>query len=87
MEIQEVVITFAVTRAAIAGERVLLAAGLKVRVMSRPAVLGDGCGICLRVAEGDRERAVAILGDAQVEAGPVYWKRQDRGGTIYRLVE
>ncbi len=83
----EAVLTFARTRCAIAGEETLLAAGVKVRVMSRPAALGDGCGISLRVAAEERERAVRILREAKVEVEEVYLKRLEGGDTKYWLLE
>jgi hypothetical protein len=52
--------TFAATRDAIEGEKLLLAAGLAAGVMPLPGGLGAGCGICLRVGPGDLERARAV---------------------------
>ncbi|MDR3147881.1 MAG: DUF3343 domain-containing protein [Treponema sp.] len=58
----EYMFTFATTRDAIEGEKKLLAGGLAVAVMPLPGRIGAGCGICLRVAPADLERARSILG-------------------------
>lgn len=80
----EIVFSFSVAQRAIAGERVLLAAGVGTRVMSLPSRLGEGCGICLRVDAGDRERALAVLTGAGAEPEGVYQKIGEGGGVEYR---
>ena len=49
------------THAAIAAERALLGGGVAARVMPIPAVIAAGCGIGLRVAEGQRAQANVLL--------------------------
>jgi hypothetical protein len=56
------VFSFHTTTEAIVGERRLLDAGLPVMVMPAPPRIGPGCGICLRVRDGDLEQARALLG-------------------------
>lgn len=58
----ELIITFENTRDAIMGERLLLDAGVEVRVMPMPAQLGPSCGIALRLGQQDLERAQTLLG-------------------------
>lgn len=82
----EVVFTFVDTRNAIGGEHALLAAGVPVRIMSRPSALGEGCGICLRVDEAERERAAAVMRGASVEIEAVYLKLRKNGKVAYILL-
>lgn len=77
------VFAFETTRAAIVGERALLDAGLDARVMPRPASLGEGCGICLRVPDGDGEAASAALRAAGAPVQGVFRKLRVNGATIY----
>jgi hypothetical protein len=60
----EFIFTFATTRDAIAGEKKLLAGGIRPAVMPLPDQLGAGCGICLRVSPAEREKARTALGAA-----------------------
>lgn len=46
-------ISFDSTQAAILAEGLLLAKGLKVRVMPLPSYVKAGCGICLNVNQDD----------------------------------
>ncbi len=85
-ETVEVVFTFSATRQAIIGEQVLLGAGVPVRVMARPSALGEGCGICLRVAAADRERGAELLLQAAVKRGGVYLKTIENGEMKYILL-
>lgn len=80
----EIVFTFSSTHRALAGERALLAAGFAVRVMSRPALLGTGCGICLRVDAADGGGAGEILREAGAAAQAAFLKTRDGGGTLYK---
>jgi hypothetical protein len=58
---EELVFSFRTTREAIVAERRLLDAGLPVTVMPTPPQIGPGCGICLRVRDGDLEKARRLL--------------------------
>lgn len=80
----EVVFTFASTLAAINGEAALLAAGLAVKVMPRPAALGEGCGLCLRLPEAQAEIARRLLSAADLEPEGLFDRLEDGGGAGYR---
>lgn len=82
----ETVFTFPNTANAVAGEQALLAASVAVRVMPRPSALGEGCGICLRVDEEERERSEAVLRDAGVRVEAVFLKTRENGTTCYQTV-
>ena len=58
----EFVFSFHDTREAIVAERRLLDAGLPVTVMPVPSQIGPACGLCLRIRDGDLERARVLLG-------------------------
>ena len=82
----EIVFTFHNTHGAIGGEKALLEGGLKVKVMALPSSLGAGCGICLRVAEADLSRALALLAGAGFEAEGVYRKTGPAGKIQYEQI-
>ncbi|MCC8166879.1 MAG: DUF3343 domain-containing protein [Planctomycetes bacterium] len=80
---REIVFVFPTTHNALAGEKSLLMAGIDVRVMTRPSSLGDGCGICLRIDEDQRNDAECALRDNDVLVGGIYIKSSDNGKTVY----
>lgn len=82
----EVVFTFAATSHAIGGEQALLNEGIAVRVMPRPSVLGDGCGICLRTAQSGMDSALRVLAQAGVDVEGVYLKSRECGKSVYTKV-
>ncbi|MDR1863036.1 MAG: DUF3343 domain-containing protein [Treponema sp.] len=59
----ELIFTFRNAHEAIMGERRLLDAGLGARAMPVPKALGKSCGIALRVAETEAEKAALVLGE------------------------
>jgi hypothetical protein len=59
---EELIVTFHTAREAVMGERKLLDAGLRVRVMPMPAALGKTCGIALRIGAAEGEKALLVLG-------------------------
>jgi hypothetical protein len=59
---EEFMFTFAAAGDAIGAEKKLLAGGLAPAVMPLPDQIGAGCGLCLRVAPDDLERARSLLG-------------------------
>jgi len=79
----EYVITFISTNYAIKGEKVLLEAGIRAAVMPLPPAIRAGCGICLRVKDGEREPAMRILTENGVTGTEVYQKT----ATGYEKVE
>lgn len=80
----EIIFTFRNTRNAVESEKELEAAGLCVRVMPRPSVLGQGCGICLRVDQEHRVRSEAVLQDAGIEVEGVYLRIKEKGKICYK---
>lgn len=64
--IVDAIASFKTTHDAILGERLLLEAGERVRVMPLPGGIAAGCGICLRIPVARRGEAIALL-----EAGGV----------------
>jgi hypothetical protein len=59
----ELIISFQSSHDAVMGERLLLDAGLAVRVMPMPPALGPACGIALRLAAADVPQAESLLGE------------------------
>ena len=59
----ELIICFNNSHDAIMGERLLLDSGIDVRVMPMPPELGPACGIALRLAADDFQKAEALLGN------------------------
>ena len=72
----ELIITFHNTHEAIMAEMVLLDSGIDVRVMPMPAQLGPACGIALRIAPADLERAGGLLGET---IGGIYCRAGETG--------
>ncbi|MHC6202893.1 DUF3343 domain-containing protein [Breznakiellaceae bacterium SP9] len=60
----ELIIAVHNTKEAIMGERKLLDAGIAVQVMPTPKPIGPSCGICLRVAAVDIQKAQDLLGES-----------------------
>lgn len=81
---REIVITFHDTHDAMAGESALSAESVPVRIMSRPAALGDGCGVCLRVDPDNRHAAAAILRNRGISCEAFYIKETRDGKSSYR---
>jgi len=82
----EAVFTFHNTRGAIGGERTLLEAGIKVKVMALPSSLGAGCGLCLRVDRPDYPAALELLEGAGFSPEGAYQKTSENGRTVYEPV-
>jgi hypothetical protein len=60
------VVLFYSTAHALRAEKVLSQAGLAIKMIPTPRQLSSDCGMALRVARSDRERAVAELADNRV---------------------
>jgi Protein of unknown function (DUF3343). len=83
MKTAEIVLTFPNARNALSGEKALGDAGVAVRVMSRPSVLGEGCGICLRTDEDNRDRTVLIVNEAGIEVEAIFLMTRTNGKSEY----
>jgi hypothetical protein len=59
----ELIFTFHNASEAVMGERRLLDSGLEARVMPVPPALGKSCGIALRIAEAEADKAFGVLGE------------------------
>jgi len=57
----EYIITFKNTHFAIKAEQKLLAKNLQVGVLPLPTQISAGCGICLKIQQGDLETALEEL--------------------------
>lgn len=57
---------------AVKGERALGKAGIPCRLIPVPRSLSSQCGVCLRVARGDRNEAIEILRGAGVSLTGVF---------------
>ena len=82
----EAVFTFTSTHDAIHGERLLLEAGVPVRVMALPSSIGAGCGLCLRVAADALESSRALLEGGGVIPEGRYLKETHDGRVTYTKV-
>ncbi len=73
-EKNEIIIAFQSTHDAIASEQLLLASGIRAKVMPLPAQIAAGCGICLRVPQEELQQAFGILTGAGI-ASYKAWER------------
>jgi len=74
----EILFTFPTTRAAIAGERALLAAGLAAKVMPMPETLSAECGIVLRLPPDELETGKHTLQTANISIQQIYFKQGEK---------
>ena len=63
--------TFFASHHAIRGEKVLRTAGLETELIAGPKDLSPNCGVALRFAYSERERAIEILASKRVEVDEV----------------
>jgi len=66
------VVLFHTNSAALRAEKVLLAAGMAVKLIPTPRQLSSDCGIALQFAWDDRLMTEAHLEEARVEAAGVH---------------
>ena len=74
----EILFTFPSTRAAIAGERALLAAGLAAKVMPMPETLSAQCGIVLRLPPDELEAGKHALEAANIPIQHIYFRQGEK---------
>lgn len=84
---RELVFTFAGTSQAIWAEQVLLDAGVPVKVMPLPPLVGIGCGICLRVPVQDGKSVRKRLQEKQISCEQTYERKTESGKSIYTVWE
>jgi hypothetical protein len=60
------------TAAAMRGEKLLLRAGLEVKLIPVPREISSDCGISIRVGWDDREAALATLAEGRVKVDRVH---------------
>ena len=82
----EAVFTFHSTHESLAGEQALIGGGIKVRVMALPSNLGAGCGLCLRIDDGDLDLSGRLMAEAGLQPEGIYLKEIKDGATTYRPV-
>ncbi|MDR0882538.1 MAG: DUF3343 domain-containing protein [Candidatus Adiutrix sp.] len=82
----DIILTFQNTHQALAAEEALLAGGLEVRIMPLPATMGEGCGFCLRLGEGDLARAGQLLEARNLDRPFKIYRRSDAGLADYQPV-
>ncbi|WP_010237965.1 DUF3343 domain-containing protein [Clostridium arbusti] len=66
-------ITFDSTHSAIRAEKELLNEGLKVKVIPVPTEITASCGLSIRIALKDLEKAKKILKDNNIEVSGYYY--------------
>lgn len=80
----EIVLTFRTTQQAIAAEAALDTAQIAARVMPLPSSIRAGCGLCLRIAPADWQRAMAVLAQAAAIPQDVYTRTVHGGKSAYQ---
>ena len=65
-------ITFFGTYMVLKAERLIKQAGISVDTVAAPRHISTECGICIKLASADRERALAVLAEADMEISGVY---------------
>ena len=79
----EYLFTFENTHEAIFAEKVLLTQKVAVRVMSLPAQIAAGCGICLRVNPNQLKMAKLLMQQNNIPYQAVYSAKKNKMGTEY----
>jgi len=70
------IVTFISANHAIKGEKVLLEAGINVAIMPLPQEIRAGCGICIRVKDGEEAHAITILVENKITEVELYIKQE-----------
>jgi hypothetical protein len=84
---RDAIITFDSTHFAIDSERILLKAGLEVKIMGRPIELGADCGFCLRIDVEYLHKALSILNNNGLSCQGIYLKEMtENGQNLYSLL-
>ena len=79
----EYVITFKNTNFAIKAEQCLIAKNIRASVMPLPSQIRAGCGICIRINEEDRERALAALAESGIDEIELFTRVGENGRFTY----
>jgi bacterioferritin-associated ferredoxin len=66
------IMTFFGTYQVLKAEKLLQKEGIAVEAIAAPRHVSSDCGICIRLARSDEERASRVLASAKMEIGGVY---------------
>jgi hypothetical protein len=66
------IMTFHGTYQVLKAEKLLKKDGIAVEAIAAPRHISSDCGICIRLARSDEERATRVLVSANMEIGGVY---------------
>jgi len=83
----EYIITFKNTNFAIKAEKCLLEQGLHVGVLPLPSQISAGCGICLRMPQGEIKSAIKVLTDKNISEIGLYSRMPENGRHLYSEVK
>lgn len=82
---QFLLVAFQSTHKAIKAETITTKAGLAARLIPVPPEVSAGCGLSLRVAEADGEKAREILKEAEIEGEYYLLTKEGRNRSVERL--
>ncbi|GLB28388.1 hypothetical protein LAD12857_03110 [Lacrimispora amygdalina] len=71
---EDILLTFQNTHHSIMAETLLLGEKIPVKVMPMPEAITAGCGLCLRLPEGDCPKALEILEQGSIIPRGIYKK-------------
>lgn len=76
----EIIAAFNSTSQAVKAEKVIKSASISVGVMALPGEIRAGCGLCLRIADGDLDKARDVFANSNISGVEFYVKGQ--GGYV-----
>jgi hypothetical protein len=82
----EAVFTFSGTDRVILAERLLMAAGMDVRVMPVPAAIRLGCGLCLRLPMSQSPNAERLLREGGIVPREIYERTVENGKSALSIM-
>lgn len=81
----EIIFTFSGANYAIWAEQALLGENIPVKVMPLPPEIGAGCGLCLRVAPEDAQKAIGVFAGKTIPAERIFKRESENGKSRYSL--